>query len=217
MASILDSGLVNIFASIFVFLLVFALAWGALTKLKPFGEKASASYSIISFAIAILMAAAPPARNFVLFVAPWYVAFAIVLFFILFIVGMFGLSADKDFPGIIRDPLVYTWVTIICILIFIAGLAFSFGQQSLEATQPGAGYPGPVANPGDPNQDPYIVAPGGLNPYSVPQPGQPGSTATNNFTTNLINTMIHPKVLGLLITFIIAAIAVYFISRPSHA
>lgn len=223
MASILDAGLVSIFSGIFVFLLVFALSWAALTKLKMFGDAKNA-YAIIAFTFAFLMAIAPPARNFVLFIAPWYVALAIVLFFMLFIVGLFGLSAEKDFPKIIKETRVWIWIVIISIVIFLAGLAFSFGQTALEAgtgvqgpvqVVQADGTLGPIQNPGTPYQDPYIVATGPFNPNSGMQPGQPGATATNDFAKNLINTILHPKVLGLMITFFIAAIAVYFLSQPA--
>lgn len=227
MASILDAGLAGIFAGVIVFLLVYAIVWAALTKMKILGEKSGAN-AIVAFAVAFLMAIAPPARNFVMFVAPWYVALAIVLFFILFIVGLFG-KTDKDFPKIIEEARVWVWIVIVSVVIFLAGLAFSFGQQALEAgggAPPGSGAApgtvviggevGPVENAGTPYQDPYIVAPGPYNAYNPgPQPGQPGATATNDFAKNLLNTILHPKVLGLMITFAIAALAVYFLSQPS--
>jgi hypothetical protein len=211
MASILDAGFVSIFSAIFVFLLVYAVVWAALGKMKILGNPSA--NAIVAFAIAFLMAIAPPARNFVTFIAPWYVALALVLFFILFMVGLFG-KTDKDFPKIIEETRVWVWIVIVSVVIFLAGLAFSFGQQALEA---GAGVPpGAVANPGSPNQDPYIVAAGPFNGYNPgPQPGEPGATATNDFSKNLLNTMLHPKVLGLLITFVIAAVAVYFLSQPA--
>ena len=214
MASILDAGLANIFGGIFVFLLVYAIAWGGLSKSKILGDKQGA-YAIVAFCAAFLMAVAPPARNFVMFIAPWYIALAVVIFFILFVVGIFGLNAEKHFPKILDDSVAKTWFVIIVVLIFLAGLAFSFGQQSLEVTT--GPRTGQVSDPLGPNQDPYIVATGPYNPNSPgPQPGEPGATATNDFMKNFVNTLLHPKVLGLLITFLIASIAVYFLSAQAH-
>jgi hypothetical protein len=217
MASILDAGLASIFGGIFVFLLVYAVAWGVLSKSKIFGDK-SGPYAIIAFCAAFLMAVAPPARNFVMFIAPWYIALALVIFFILFVVSVFGIGGDQH-PDILKDSVAKTWFIIIVVLIFIAGLAFSFGQQSLEVTTgPAPTTTGPVADPLGPNQDPYIIATGPYNGYNNagPQPGEPGATATNDFMKNLVNTILHPKVLGLLITFLIASIAVYFLSAQAH-
>jgi hypothetical protein len=241
MASILDAGLASVFSGLIVFLLVYALVWGLLSKLKLFGDNPG-SYALIAFATAFLVAIAPPARNFVMFVAPWYLALAIVLFFIIFIVGMFGLKADKEIPEIIKQPRAYVWIIIFCVIIFIFGLAYSFGQQALESGtgvvpptyqtsvngQPpgtigpggpvvvdngGVGGVGPVSNPDTPYQSPGIIAPQSYNPYTPgPQPGEPGATATNDFGRNFVNTLIHPKVLGLIVVFFIASLAVYFLS-----
>jgi hypothetical protein len=224
MASILDVGLVSIFSAIFVFLLVYALVWGALSRLKWFGDKSAGPNAMIAFSMAILMAIAPPARNLVMFLAPWYLALAIILFFVLFIVSLFGLKADKDFPEIIKQGRVYIWIVILCVIIAMAGIAFTFGQSAYDA---GQGRPTTTAPPtdsnmqvvgqGNPYYPPGTVVEGGTaqNPTygtGYPTAGQPGSTATPSFQQNFLNTLLHPKVLGLIITMFIAAVAIYFLS-----
>lgn len=223
MASILDAGLVGLFSAIFVFLLVYTVVWGALTWRKPLGDNKGA-YAMIALAVAFIMAAAPPARAFITFVAPWYVALALVIFFVLFITLLFGLSPEKDFPSIIKHNVAKGWIIILGVVIAVAGMAFTFGQGLLGGTPgavPDAGYVPPggvqvIGGNGAPYQEPGTIAPtpgGGYYPASpYPAAGTPGSTATPDFATNLINTLIHPKVLGLLITMFIAAIAVYFLS-----
>lgn len=204
MASILDAGLAGIFSAVFVWLLVYAIVYGFLTWKKPFGDN-KGSYAIVAVCIAFLMAVAPPARTLVLTVAPWYVAFGIVIFFILFLVTMFGVDPAKDFPKIIGDSNAQTWFIIICVVIAIAGLAAVFGQSSLNQ-QPNLPAPS-IDTDGDgiPDSGSYVG--------TAPEPGMPGSTATGDFGTNLLNTLVHPKVLGLAATFLIAAIAVYFLSK----
>ena len=194
MASILDTGLVNLFTGIFVFLLVYSVVWGFLTWRKIFGDNKGV-YAMVAFVLAFMAAIAPPVRFFITFIAPWYLAFIMVLFFILFIITLFGLSSDKDFPGIIKDTRVYTTILVVSVVIFLAGLAFTLGQQSLELTQGGA-------------PEGSIMAPGSVGP----SPGMPGSTATSSYSTNLANTLFHPKVLGLAVTFLRASLAVYFLS-----
>jgi hypothetical protein len=213
MASILDAGLVSIFTGIFVFLLVLAIAFGSLMRLKPFGDKQQNQYAMIAFAVALLAAFAPPVRNFVTFVAPWYLALAIVLFFVIFIIGLFGISAEKDLPKIINDSKMKNMIAILSVLIFVAGLAFTFGQQTLEVTQGPA--PVPVDGNGQMPIDGQYYPPGTIVPSGGtlgPEAGMPGSTATPSFQQNFINTLIHPKVLGLMVTFLIAAVAIYFLS-----
>jgi len=203
MASILDAGLAGLFSAIFVFLLIYAITYGFLTWRKPFGESKGA-YAIVALCIAFLMSVAPPARSFVTFIAPWYVALAIAIFFILFLVSMFGLSPEKDFPNIIKDDRVKAWFVILCIVIAISGLAYVFGQSALNRQQ---NIPSIDTN-GDGIPD---AVPGSVGP----EPGTPGSTATGDFGTNLVNTLVHPKVLGIGITFLIAAIAIYFLSTTN--
>ncbi len=220
MASILDSGLVGLFSGIFTFLLVYALVWGVLSWKKPFGDKNAGVYAIIGFSTALLTSFIPPIRSFIGFIAPWYVAFGLVIFFILFITMIFG-KGDKDFPKMLDDSRVYVWIIIISIVIAAAGLAFTFGQQTLEQTT------GPSTTPTDNGNMVVIGGSNSGNGYQAPgtisagtvnsgtplgNAGQPGSTATSNFQTNLINTLFHPKVLGLLIVLVIASISIYFLS-----
>lgn len=227
MASILDTGLVGVFSSIFTFLLVYAVTWGMLTWAKPFGDKNTGVYAIIGFSVALLCAVVQPITYFIGFIAPWYIAFALVLFFILFLVSMFGLSPQKDFPKIIGDSRVYIWIIIISIIIFMAGLAFTFGQTALEGTTgttststsggnmavigaSGASYYPPGTTVVNANSGTGSGTIGTDVPLGMA--GQPGSTATPNFQTNMINTLLHPKVLGMLIILVIASISVYFLS-----
>lgn len=185
MASILDLGLLEFFSGFIVFLLVYAVTWGILSWQKWPGDNPGVQ-ALIAFTVAFLMAVAPPARTFISIVTPMYIAFAIVLFFILFIVSMFGMSPEKDFPDILKDSRTRNWIVIICVVIFVGGLAFMFGQTLLEQ-QPG----------------------------STPLPSQPtgpGQTGTNSFQENLLLTLINPKVMGLLLLFTIAALAIYFLS-----
>ena len=202
MASILDAGLASLFSAIFVFLLVYAISYGVLSWRKPFGDN-KGSYAIVSLCIAFLMSIAPPARVFVTFVAPWYIAFGIAIFFILFLVMLFGKEA-KDLTKIIDDQNAQAWFIIICVIIAIAGLAAVFGQSTLS--QQGGDLPAPVDTNGD------GIADSGYGTVGV-EPGTPGSTATSDFGTNLLNTLIHPKVLGLAVTFLIASISIYFLSK----
>jgi hypothetical protein len=196
MASILDVGLASIFSSILVFLLTYAIVWGVLSWKKWMDDQPGV-YAIIAFTVALLMAAAPPARDFVLFIAPWYAALGIFFFFVLFLISMFG-KGSKDFSDILDSPVITNWVSILVILILIMGIAVSFGP----ALVPG-GNAGTV--------DPGVGTVGG------PVAGQPGSTATSDFTTNVVNTVFHPKVMGMVITFAIASVAIYFLgAKPSN-
>lgn len=221
MASILDTGLAGeLLEGILIFLLVYAVIYGTLSWRKVFGSGGTGTQALTAFVIALIAAIAPPARDFVTFVTPWYISLFMVIFFILFVVSMFGLSGTSDFPSIIKDKRVYTWILIFAVLIFIFGLGQTFGPAlvpggSQPAPQQTQQYPGmevigqDYAEPGRLAPSPYLGS--GQQPVA---PGQPGSTATSDFGTNLANTLFHPKVLGLLVTFVIAAVTVFFLSSP---
>lgn len=206
MVSILDTGLASVFSSVVVFLLIYTVVWGVLRWKKWMGEQPG-TYALIAFTIAFLFAIAPPARNFVMFVSPWFVALAMVAFFLLFITSMFGIGSDK-FPDIIKDSRARNWIVILSIVIIIAGLAYSFGQSLLEE-QPGVA-PSPRQNVPQQAGDQY--GPGFTDSVGAIPIGQEGPTGTSDFSSNVVNTLVHPKVLGLIITLLIMSVAVYFLS-----
>lgn len=225
MASILDAGLLSIFSSFFTFLLVYAFVWGVLSWKKPFGDKNTGTYAIIALMCAMFVAIVPPVRNFIQFIAPWYIALALFLFFILFITALFGLSSEKDFPKIIEQPRVYIWIIIVAVIVALFGLAFTLGQGALNSQLPAGTVPDQgttntggmqVIGPSTSYQPPGTIGPGTYNGGSyqggMPQPGQPGSTSTADFQTNLFNTLFHPKVLGILVTLVLASLSIYFLS-----
>ena len=46
------------------------------------------------------------------------------------------------------------------------------------------------------------------------QPGQPGATATSSFSLNLVNTLLHPKVMAILAVILIGTVTVWLMARP---
>ena len=45
-------------------------------------------------------------------------------------------------------------------------------------------------------------------------PGQTGATATPNFALNLVNTLLHPKVMAIIALVLIATVTVWLMGRP---
>jgi len=224
LATILDSGLVNLFSGIVIFLFVMFLVYGLLSWKKPMGENMGI-YAIISLMIALLVSISDAGRSFIAFVTPWYVVLFIVVFMIFFIFTLFGVGSGSVSGGETLTQMVMggksairNWIMIFSVIILIAGLGFSFGP----GLTPGGGAP---PQPSIPYEDGQVIGqqPGQLNyPYQYPNvvaggpaAGTPGSTATTDWGTNMINTIVHPKVLGLLVTLLIASLSVYFLSSGS--
>ncbi|KYK25970.1 hypothetical protein AYK26_01680 [Euryarchaeota archaeon SM23-78] len=197
MATFLDIGLVESFGVIFVVLLVFLIVYGLLEYLKVFGEGKRGLHGITAFVIALLFLISRTASSMVEMMVPWFIVLAIFIFFTLFMVRMFG-RTEADMRQLIADPNVYPWLIALVGLILALSVGTAFGQKLLESgegTQPtNTSIEGPIL-PG-------------------PSPGTT-STATPSFATNVINTLRHPKVLGLLFIFLIGMFAMIFLTKPA--
>ncbi|MDD9953749.1 MAG: hypothetical protein OXR66_05425 [Candidatus Woesearchaeota archaeon] len=217
MASILDAGLVDAFTGVVIFLLVFILVYSLLSWKKPMGDKMMGAYAIAALAIALLVSVSDAGRSLIAFVVPWFIILFIVVFMIFFIFTLFGVGPDSKIDGnslaqMVMGPrsMIRNWIIIFSVVIIIAGLGFSFGP----GLTPGGGGAPVLSSPSEGG----VVIGGQLgSPVQgqggVIQPGQPGSTATSDYGTNLLNTLVHPKVLGLIVTLIIASLAVYFLTQ----
>lgn len=133
MATILDVGFLEYFAPVFVLLLVFVIGYGVLAKTKPFGES-QVLYAALAFVLGIFVLLFPPITNFISVLAPYFTAYALLIFFVLFLFLIFGLKMDV-FAGkdVLGTPLVH-W-TIIVGAIFI--LIFVFSQVWGDDLAPG--------------------------------------------------------------------------------
>lgn len=192
MATFLDTGLLEIFSAIFMFLLVYSVLWGVLTFRKPFGEN-NGIYALISLAISFFVLLSAPVQQYIAFVAPWFLVLMIVFFLI---ITSFSLFAEVNWMDVLKNDTAKTWIMIFIGLILVLGLAFSFGQSALESG-------GTV-----PTQNPETQE---VRPVAQNQQG----TTTGSFEANLVNTLFHPKVLGLMLIFLLSTFIIFFLSAPS--
>lgn len=209
MASFLDTGLLGTFSVIFTFLLVYAIVWGVLVSRKPIGDNNNL-YAIISLAAAFFMVISTPARVFIEIVTPWFLTLGIVFFLIIISVSMFS---EVKWNKVIENSLVQTWIIILIVIVLIGGLAQTFGQLALDT---GAGERSAPAN-SIPVTDEYgqvIDAAPSLQEASRRATG-PGATSSGNYDANLVNTLIHPKVLGMMLILILSSMIIYFLSKPA--
>jgi hypothetical protein len=188
--------LLSNFNFIFTFLFSFSIIFGILEFSHPFGEKKKGIYSIIAFSLSILLVSATKISNIVSFMAPWFVVTIIVVFFIIFVQMMFGVTAVelKDFAT--KSPYANTityWIIAIAIIALIFGISLEYGQSV-----------GPYLN----NTSSSGSTQGTMNSLNVSS----GSTASGNFQQNLGATIFHPKVLGLIAITLIGTFSVRLLS-----
>jgi hypothetical protein len=197
MAALADFGLIRFFLGIFIFLLVFVISYGFLSYRKVFGPGKEPLYGLISLALGVIAAVSPAISNLLAFLAPWFFLMVFLGFFALFILSVFGLNTEAMSLG--SDKRLVTPVIIITVVILIFGLSTVFGQETLDARDTND-----VANPGP-----------GINQTleSIDAVNQgPQSTDTGDFGQNLLNTIIHPKVLGMIAFLLIASFAMFFLT-----
>lgn len=208
MASFLDTNLVGTFSLIFTFFLVYGVLWGLLVTRKPFGDN-KGLYAIISLMVAFLVIISRPARSYIEFITPWMLVLAVAVFFIVIVFSMF---APVEWDKVVKNTTVHTWIIILIAIVLVGGLAYTFGQASLSAQT------GEVPA----NAYPVLDEEGNVIDYSAsgnlpPGPVVGGGTgvATSDYSTNLVNTLVHPKVLGLALIFLLSCLVVFFLSKPA--
>lgn len=204
MATFLDIGLLPHFGSIFIVLIIFLLLFGMLEYMKVFGEGKRGLHALIALFIALMFLVYKVPSLMVSMMIPWFVVFIIFIFFTLLMVRMFA-HGEADIKKLLGDPNVYPFLIIILVLILFLALGNAFGQSLLEK---GTGAQNNQVNTANTSGGYYDL-----------EPATPGttSTATPSFTTNLLNTLRHPKVLGMLFVFLVGAFTLLLLTKsPSH-
>lgn len=199
MATFIDVGFFGNFSIVFTFLFIWVLSFGLMEWRQPFGKDKKNLSALIAVSIAVIVVVSKAAVTFINYLIPWFLVLAIVVFFILFTVGMFIGSKDVSHV-ILQDRKITTWLIVITVVIVIFGLGKAFGSQTLE--QGGWGGNSPTTP-----TDEFV------NETGVGNPGVTGSqVATNDFSTNLTHTLFNPKVLGLILIMLVAVFAMFFIT-----
>jgi hypothetical protein len=208
MATLIDSTILAHFGSIFVVFLLFAILYGIFEASKPFGPNMKGIHAIIALFIALLMLMSRAATGMVQVLVPWFIVLLIFLFFVMLLFRMFGMD-DAIFKKIVQDTSVFPWIIIFSILVLFGALAAVFGQNLLSA---GEGDAAPVVVESPDGSGTVIIVEG--QPGTAPVYAGTDSTATDSFGVNLMNTLRHPKVLGLIFVLLTGAFLMIFLTKP---
>lgn len=200
MATFLDVGIMQHFSTIFVVLLIFVVIFGLLETVKAFGKNRGL-HAVISLVIALLFVVSKLATSMIQTMVPWFIVVIIFIFFFMFLLRMWGLG-DADLKSLIGDSNVYPWLIVIVVIVLFTSLSSVFGQSLLEKGE-GTTEANYAYN--------YSVE-GGSSSYTVPDST---STTTPSFTTNMLNTLRNPKVLGMIFVFLVGAFSLLFLTKMS--
>ncbi len=182
MATVLDAGLLGTFGIVFPFLFVFALIYAVLHKTGLLG-KSPALNAIISVATAFLVVLSDAAVDVINIIIPWFAAMIVFFILMLLLFQMFG-AKEADIFSAMKNNEAISWVLIaVGIIIILTALGTVFGQRFTEVA--------------------FDESNGTLDANSLG-----GAVDTSDFQQNIINTLVHPKVVGTMILFIIAIFAI---------
>ena len=197
----LDIGLLGAVSTIFMVIMIFVIMYGFLSWTKPFGDKGQGLYALIAFGFAIISMMSKGFITLIMFITPWFFTLIFIAFFILFVLMMFGLKQKDLIAG--KTPELRTWVIILTVVILLFGLGAAFGQTTLEA---GTDIP-----PGNN----IIIDPNTGEPIyydNVTVPTRP-SPASESFAENVMGTLFHPKVLGMIVILLVGAFAMFLLTK----
>jgi len=196
MATIFDIGLLEYFSPIFTFIFIFVAMFGILQVVKIFGEKSQNLNAIIGFCIALFLTFADKPRLIVNGMIPWFA--------LMFVFGLFLLTAMRFiFGSEAGDSMLLSmlggktgagwWVGVGAIIILIVGISSVIGDPLADSGE------NATTDASTGNSD-----------------GSSGSTATDDYRTNVLNTLYHPKLLGAVVLLLIALFAILLITRTAR-
>ena len=220
MTTVLDFGILTNFSFIFIFLAVFLVGWGLLLKVDFFklGAEGRRIYSVIAFALAFIVILSPGIVELLSFMIPWLTVILFITFFMLFFAMIFDQNLDTQW--LINQGTVYGFLITFVVIILLFGLSGVFGQQLLEA-QPGVGGgelsdADRVRAEGMP-ADQFVPA---EQAPSSPLEGQVGASNAGGHApeqrdigSEIILTLFHPNILGMLFVLILATVTMLLIAR----
>ncbi len=191
MASLLDVGLFENFATLFAMLFVFVMVYAILQSTKALGEHKGIN-AIIAFVVAIMLLLAPKVSQTIVLMAPWFVLMFIFIVFTLVIYRLLG-ADDADIKTAIsgNKPTALYWIIIIAVIILIASLGKVYFTGEVD----------------DDRERPVIQLENRTTIQTGDVGGEPGE---NTFWA----TLFHPKVLGLIIVMLTGVFAISMLTSP---
>lgn len=210
MATVLDISILSNLSIIFVFVAIFTAGWGLLYLVNPFGFKDDNKkkvYSVLAFALAFIVILSPIVLGLIVFSIPWLTVILMAAFFLLFFAKIF----DPGLPtqDLIGKPVVYGFLIFFTALVFLFGMGGIFGQALLE-TQPGVGEQVDQATGQTVPADSFVPV-GEVRP--APSGNGAPASGSQDFGSNLILTLFHPNILGMLFMLLLGTVTILLIGR----
>ena len=213
MATVLDFSILSNLSVIFIFIAVFIGGWGLLSMIDIFGFKDEGRkkiYAVLAFALAFLVILSRPVLGLVAFSIPWFSVILFVAFFMLFFAKMFDPGLDT--ASLIKDTRVYGFLIFFVGVVVLFALGGVFGQALLEQST-GVSDADRITGVTTP-VDSFVPADEFVDqaPRSIEGSVTPPA-ASNSFAANIVLTLFHPKILGMLFMMLLGTITILLLAR----
>lgn len=212
MATFLDLSLFAHISGIFIFLFVFLIVYAFLHVIKIFKDVPGGNgiYAIIALSIAVMTSFSKGFISVIMTMAPWFTILIVFLFLVFFVLRMFT-TEESFFTDMIKEGAMKWVLIVVFVIILFVSLSSAFGQDALDKTTGNQGG-GAVY---DENGDVVYTSQPAAEPTTEPVTTKPG-VATDDFGTNMMQTLFNPKVLGMLLIILISFFTILLIARTSE-
>lgn len=196
------------YSVLFPLILIMAITYGLLSKIKPFGDDTTINI-IVALIVGFMVVSVTPAIIFIRLLVPYITAFFIVILFIVMMFQFLGVKSDA-LQEAYTSPLVYGAIFIVILIGVFLFISESFpelkiGQQTTDSTSTSSIIGSTGAE--EVQQVTEIREADGTTTVIL-DPEQETSTRRDL----LRNTVFHPTMLALLILVMVFGAAVYMIA-----
>ncbi|MFP4524554.1 MAG: hypothetical protein ACLFO2_04570 [Candidatus Woesearchaeota archaeon] len=199
MAAVVSTEFLGNFSLVFTFLLAYVIVYGILELTKPFGGEKKGLHAMVAAAMSLLVIVSPTLVAMMNFMVPWFLILILFIFFVIFILKIFGGEGLDYSKAVTEGRRIPTIIIIVSAIILIFGLANALGSETLQRGQ----WDGSQNSSSAPPSDTGDVADSNVTGSKV---------ATSDFNTNMLNTLVNPKVLGLIMIMAVAVFAMFFLA-----
>lgn len=193
MATFIDIAFFEGLKPLLILLIVFAIVYGVLSKSNILGGNKSIS-AIVALVLGIVVMLSNKLTLVIMVLIPWFVILAIFIILVVIAFKALGLP-DDSLMAAAQDQRLYWTLIVVVIILFIASLAYVFGQEELNVTS---------------SNTSQITFGGDKIQYD--SEGLP-ITNTDDFQHNAKATFYHPRILGFILIILISVFAVTQLTR----
>ncbi|MFW5865558.1 MAG: hypothetical protein ACOCU6_00515 [Nanoarchaeota archaeon] len=227
MTSFADLTIMQHFSGVFVFFLVFVVVYAFLqiTKIFKDAEGAKGIYTIIAIVIAFIASLSKGVFTAITTMTPWFATLIIFTFLVMFVIKIFTGPNEEFFSNMIKEkPALYISLIVIFAIILIGSVVPAIDQEKSESGNDdqqdnSSTFDSSITS------DTTIIKGDGDNKATVVyqrknyvddrSDSEKEDVKAGTLGDQILQTILHPQMLGTLLLLFIAGFAVLLLSRTT--